>query len=63
LKRVEIPLPPLEKQREIVEMLDRAVKEVGRMRSQIATKRDLALMLRQSLLSEAFSPGKEMASK
>jgi type I restriction enzyme S subunit len=52
----ELPLPSLERQSQIVAKLDLAFAEVERIRHQISIKQDLAKMLRQSLLSEAFSP-------
>jgi type I restriction enzyme S subunit len=56
IENYELPLPSLERQSQIVSKLDLAFAEVETMRNQIAIKQDLAKMLRQSLLSEAFSP-------
>ena len=60
IENYEILLPPIEKQRDIVETLDKVTLEVEKMRNQIAIQIDFALRLRQSLLSEAFSPTDEM---
>ena len=58
---IEIPLPPLEKQREIVEMLDSSFTEVELLKGQIRTKKNYASSLRQSLLSNAFTQEEEVA--
>ncbi len=60
IRDIKIPLPPLEVQREIVSKLDATFAEVEKMRNQIEIKKDFTLMLRQSLLAEAFSPREEM---
>ena len=52
---IEIPLPSLEKQREIVEKLDSAFAEIGALKEQIKTERNCTAALRQSLLSSAFT--------
>jgi type I restriction enzyme S subunit len=52
----ELPLPSLERQFQIVSKLDLTFAEVETIRNQIAIKQDLAKMLRQSFLREAFSP-------
>jgi restriction endonuclease S subunit len=62
LKTVEIPLPTLDRQYEIIDKLDVVFESIGKIRNQIAIKKDFAIMLRKSLLSEAFSPSNEMAS-
>jgi type I restriction enzyme S subunit len=62
LRNLNILVPPLNRQREIVEKLDRAHKEIESTINQIAVTRDFADMLRQSLLSEAFSPTNEVVS-
>lgn len=62
LKTVEIPLPSLEKQYEIIDKLDVALECIDKIRNQIAIKKDFAVMLRQSLLSDAFSSTDEMVS-
>ncbi len=59
---IPVPLPHLEKQHEIVEKLDLVFAEIETIRNQIAVERDFAVMLRQSLLSDAFSSTDEMAS-
>jgi restriction endonuclease S subunit len=56
---IKVPLPTLEKQDEIVTKLDLAFVEIERIRNQIAVKRDFLVMLRQSLLSDSFSPNNE----
>lgn len=58
---IEIPVPPLEKQREIVEMLDSSFTEVELLKAQIKTKKDYASALRQSLLSNAFTQEEAVA--
>jgi type I restriction enzyme S subunit len=60
--RVTIP-ESLQEQREIVEKLDNVYHEIDRIRNKNAVKKDFAGMLRQSLLSDSFSPnyGKEPA--
>jgi hypothetical protein len=45
----------LERQFEIVAKLDSAFAEFDRIVNQIAIKKDLAMMLRKSILSESFS--------
>ena len=62
MRRIPVPIPPLEKQREIVEKLDCAFSEIEKIKNQISVKRDFAVMLRQSLLSECFSPITEKVS-
>lgn len=62
MRRIPVPIPPLEKQREIVEKLDCAFSEIEKIKNQISVKRDFAVMLRQSLLSECFSPVTEKVS-
>ena len=52
---LEIPLPSLEKQREIVEKLDSAFAEIELLKAQIKIQQDYATALRQSLLSNAFT--------
>ena len=59
---IDIPLPSLEKQSEIVENLDSGLAEIENLRNQIAVKKDFVGMLRQSLLSEAFSTNQEMVT-
>ncbi len=55
MKRIPVPLPSLERQFEIVAKLDSAFAEFDRIVNQIAIKKDLAMMLRKSILSESFS--------
>ena len=62
MKRIPVPVPSLRKQGEIVEKLDAAFAEIEKITNLTAIKKDFALMLRQSLLSEAFSPSAEMVS-
>ena len=55
IKEVDIPLPPLPRQHEIVEHLDRVFTQTAELRSSYETQiRDLET-LRQSLLEEAFA--------
>jgi restriction endonuclease S subunit len=62
LEVLKVPLPALEQQRAIVSKLDIAFAEIEKIKNQIAIKQDFAAMLRQSLLSNAFSPTSEMVS-
>jgi type I restriction enzyme S subunit len=55
IRDIEIPLPSLEKQREIVEKLDSAFAEIDLLKAQIKIEKDYATGLRQSLLSSAFT--------
>jgi type I restriction enzyme S subunit len=51
----KISLPPIEKQKEIVQKLDKALVEIDLFKAQIKIERDYVVALRQSLLSNAFS--------
>jgi type I restriction enzyme S subunit len=51
----QIPLPPIEKQTEIVQKLDKALTEIDLLKAQIKVEKDYVVALRQSLLSSAFS--------
>ena len=62
MKRIPVPVPSLEKQGEIVEKLDAVFTEIEKITNLTAIKKDFALMLRQSLLSEAFSPTDELVT-
>ena len=62
LSNVSINIPSLEKQSEIVARLDTAFLEIEKMRNQIGVQKDFVGMLRQSLLSEAFSGTQEMVT-
>lgn len=55
LEVIEVPLPSLEIQREIVEKLDKASTEIDLIKEQIEKQKDYATALRQSLLSNAFT--------
>jgi type I restriction enzyme S subunit len=55
LEVINVPLPSLEKQLEIVEQLDRAFDEVASLKDRINFKKELTSGLRNSLLSTAFS--------
>lgn len=55
LEVIEIPLPSLEMQCEIVEKLDSAFAEIELLKAQIKVKKNYAAALRQSLLSSAFT--------
>jgi restriction endonuclease S subunit len=55
LEVINVPLPSLEKQREIVEQLDRAFDEVASLKDRINTKKKFTSGLRNSLLSTALS--------
>ena len=59
--RVSIP-ESIEEQLKIVEKLDKAFAGVEKMRNQIAIKKDLATMLRQSILNEALSQSDELVT-
>ena len=59
---IKVPVPTLEKQREIVATLDLAFVEIERIRNQIAIKKDFSGMLRKSLLNGSFSPNNETGS-
>ncbi len=61
LTDAEIPLPPLEKQLEIVEKLDSAFGEIELLKAQIKLEKDYIVSLRQSLLSKAFSQEEPVA--
>ena len=61
LKTVLIPLQSLQKQKEVVEKLDRAFTEVELLKAQIRTKKDYSRALRQSLLSNAFTQEEAVA--
>ena len=54
LEVIEVPLPSLEKQHEIVEKLDSAFDEVDSLKTQIKSKMEFASALRNSLVSNAF---------
>jgi type I restriction enzyme S subunit len=56
-----IPLPPKEKQGEIVQKLDTAFAEIELLKAQIKTEKDCALALRQSLLSSALTQEEAVA--
>ena len=55
IESLRIPIPPIEKQLEIVEKLVSAFTEVDLLKAKIKTERDYATALRQSLLSSAFT--------
>jgi type I restriction enzyme S subunit len=50
----EIPIPPIEIQREIVDKLDRTFAEIETLKTQIKIEKNYVVELRQSLLSSAF---------
>jgi type I restriction enzyme S subunit len=52
---IEIPVPSLEKQIEIINKLEIAFAEIESLKLQIKSGRNYAVALRQSLLSDAFS--------
>ena len=58
---IELPVPSLEKQQEIVDKLDSAFAEIELLKAQIRTEKECALALRQSLLSSAFTPEESVA--
>jgi restriction endonuclease S subunit len=61
-RQMEISFPvSSERQREIVENLDKTLIEVDLLRSQIRMRKDFAIALRNSLLSAAFTDAKEVA--
>jgi type I restriction enzyme S subunit len=55
LENLEIPLPSLKKQQEIVSKLDSHFAEMEILKAQVSIKKDYAVALRQSLLSSAFT--------
>ena len=55
LEVIKVPLPSLDKQREIVKKLDSAFTEIESLRSRFVMGKNSALALRQSLLSNAFT--------
>ena len=61
LEVIKVPLPSLEKQREIVKKLDFAFTEIESLRFQFVMKREFALALRQSFLNSVFTEVKEVA--
>jgi len=61
IRNIEIPLLPIENQREIVEKIDSAFKEIELLRSQLKIEKDKAMALRQSLLSSAFTQEESVA--
>jgi type I restriction enzyme S subunit len=61
IRNIEIPLLPIENQREIVEKIDSAFKEIELLRSQLKIEKDNAMALRQSLLSSAFTQEESVA--
>jgi type I restriction enzyme S subunit len=58
---IELPVPSLEKQREIVEKLESAFAEIELLKAQIRIEKEYALALRQSLLSSAFTKEEAVA--
>jgi restriction endonuclease S subunit len=56
---IEFPIPSLDEQRRIVDNLDKVVRDIESIRSQLTVKRELAGMLKQSLLSKEFSSQKK----
>jgi restriction endonuclease S subunit len=61
LEVIKVPLPSLDRQREIVEKLDFVFTEIEVLRSRLKLKKDFVGALRQSLLSGAFNQEKEVA--
>jgi type I restriction enzyme S subunit len=59
MEKFEIHIPTIEEQNQVVEKLDEAFAEIEKIKNQLAIKRDFAGMLRQSLLSDSFSPNEE----
>jgi type I restriction enzyme S subunit len=57
----QIPLPPIEKQKEIVQKLDNALGEIDLLKAQIKIEKEYGVALRQSLLSSAFSQKEAVA--
>jgi type I restriction enzyme S subunit len=58
---IEIPVPSLEKQQEIVGKLDSAFAEIELLKARIKLEKDYIVSLRQSLLSKAFSQEEAVA--
>lgn len=58
---IELPVPSLERQQEVVERLESAFAAIKLLKAQIRTKKDYAASLRQSLLSSAFTQEEAVA--
>jgi len=61
IRDIEIPLPSLEKQHEIVDKLDLAFIEIESLKRRISTEMEFSSSLRKSLLSNSFSQEKVFA--
>lgn len=57
----EIPLPPIEKQGEIVEKLNSTLAEIDLIKSQIKIEKEYAVALRESILSSALAQEEAVA--
>ena len=58
---IEIPVPPLEQQSEIINKLESSFAEIELLMAQNKKQKDYAVTLRQSLLSSAFTQGEAVA--
>lgn len=58
---IEIPVPPMQKQHEVVARLEKAFDEVQSLKNQIITRKNSASALLNSLLSATFTEAKEDA--
>lgn len=61
IKIVEIPLPGLDLQKQIVEKLDKAFSEIDKLKIQISIEKERISSLRKSILSDAFNFEEEAA--
>jgi type I restriction enzyme S subunit len=61
IESLRIPIPPIEKQHEIVIKLDSAFAEIRSLRSRIKQEKHFTASLRQSLLSSAFKEEESVA--
>ena len=55
LKNIDIKLPSLKTQIEIVERLDKTFTEIEKLKNQISIEKERISSLRQSILSNAFN--------
>jgi restriction endonuclease S subunit len=61
LRDINLQLPSIEKQKEIIDKLEKAFAEIESLRSQLRKKKDIATALRQSLLITSFTQEKTVA--
>ena len=63
LEKVEIPLPPLAKQQEIVDHLDQVFAETKQLKAEYEAKLQQLKELKASVLQSAFNPNEEEQTK